>query len=349
VRNFYDFTTKELENAIGALGNEKYRARQLYQWVYNKGILDFAEMTNIAKGLRTVFKEMFDTSLPKITEKIQSKDGSVKLGLSCSDGKIMESVLMPDEGRNTLCVSTQIGCRMGCTFCVTGSIGFVRNLSASEIIGQIMAVKQYLGDQRMTSIVFMGMGEPVDNLDNLLRALEIIKDPFGLAFSHRRITVSSVGLLEGLKLLGPKVVGLAISLNAADEAKRTYLMPINRLYPIRDIINFVKGFGGSRRIRVTFEYVLIKGVNDSLEDARALGELLTGIRCKINLIPFNESSYIDFESPDPRVVQRFQQYLLDRRFIAIVRDSRGGDIHAACGQLGARYIKERKHGHTAGI
>jgi len=344
MQNFFELTLHELENAIGAIGNEKFRARQLYKWIYNKGILDFHEMTNISKSLRLVFKDMFHTGLPEIKDVLHSQDGTIKFGITTSDGRIMESVLIPEKDRNTLCISSQIGCRMGCKFCVTGKIGFVRNLTTAEIIGQIMAAKQYLGEERITNIVFMGMGEPIDNLDTLIHALEILKNPLGLDFSHRRITVSSVGLLEGLRTLEPKVAGLAISLNAADEAKRTYLMPINRLYPIRDIISFVRGFRGSKRIRITFEYVLIKGFNDSPEDARQLAGLLSGVKCKINLIPFNESPYVEFKAPEATAVNRFHEYLLERHFTAIVRDSRGQDIEAACGQLGARYLgtlKER--------
>ncbi len=344
MQNFFELTLHELENAIGAIGNEKFRARQLYKWIYNKGILDFHEMTNISKSLRLVFKDMFHTGLPEIKDVLHSQDGTIKFGITTSDGRIMESVLIPEKDRNTLCISSQIGCRMGCKFCVTGKIGFVRNLTTAEIIGQIMTAKQYLGEERITNIVFMGMGEPIDNLDTLIHALEILKNPLGLDFSHRRITVSSVGLLEGLRTLEPKVAGLAISLNAADEAKRTYLMPINRLYPIRDIISFVRGFRGSKRIRITFEYVLIKGFNDSPEDARQLAGLLSGVKCKINLIPFNESPYVEFKAPEATAVNRFHEYLLERHFTAIVRDSRGQDIEAACGQLGARYLgtlKER--------
>ncbi len=344
MQNFFELTLHELENAIGAIGNEKFRARQLYKWIYNKGILDFHEMTNISKSLRLVFKDMFHTGLPEIKDVLHSQDGTIKFGITTSDGRIMESVLIPEKDRNTLCISSQIGCRMGCKFCVTGKIGFVRNLTTAEIIGQIMAAKQYLGEERITNIVFMGMGEPIDNLDTLIHALEILKNPLGLDFSHRRITVSSVGLLEGLRTLEPKVAGLAISLNAADEAKRTYLMPINRLYPIRDIISFVRGFRGSKRIRITFEYVLIKGFNDSPEDARQLAGLLSGVKCKINLIPFNESPYVEFKAPEATAVNRFHEYLLERHFTAIVRESRGQDIGAACGQLGARYLgtlKER--------
>jgi len=348
MQNFFEFTMHDLENAIGALGNEKFRARQLYKWVYNKGVLDFREMTNISKSLRLVFKEMFHAELPEVKDVLHSRDGTVKFGFAASDGRIMESVLIPEKDRNTLCISSQIGCRMGCKFCVTGKIGFIRNLTSAEIVGQIMAAKNYLGEQRITNIVFMGMGEPVDNLDTLVHALDIMKNPLGLDFSHRRITVSSVGLLDGLRTLEPKVAGIAISLNAADDSKRTYLMPINRLYPIREIINFVKGFRGSKRIRITFEYVLIRGLNDSMEDARNLAELLAGVKCKINLIPFNESPYVEFRTPDERSVRQFHEYLLERNFTAIVRDSRGPDIGAACGQLGARYLGVAEVGRLIG-
>ena len=338
MQNFFELTLHQLENAIGAIGNEKFRARQLYKWIYNKGVFDFHEMTNISKSLRLIFKDMFCTDPPEIKDILRSNDGTIKFGITASDGRTMESVLIPEKGRNTLCLSSQIGCRMGCKFCVTGKIGFVRNLTSAEIIGQIMAVKRYLGEQKITNIVFMGMGEPVDNLDTLLHTLEIMKNPLGLDFSHRRITVSSVGLLEGLRTLEPKVTGLAISLNAADDGKRTYLMPINRLYPIRDIIGFVREFRGSKRVRITFEYVLIKGFNDSLDDAQQLAQLLTGVKCKINLIPFNESPYVEFKTPDTKAVNQFHDYLLQRHFTAIVRDSRGQDIGAACGQLGAKYL-----------
>lgn len=338
MRNFFEFTMLELENAIGALGNEKFRARQLYKWVYNKGVLDFNEMTNISKSLRLVFRDMFQAELPEIKDVLHSQDGSIKFGFAAADGHTMEGVLIPEKDRNTLCISSQVGCRMGCKFCVTGKIGFIRNLSAAEMIGQVMAAKKYLGDKKITNIVFMGMGEPVDNLNNLIHALEIMKNPLGLDFSHRRITVSSVGLLDGLRTLEPKVAGLAISLNAADEGKRTSIMPINRLYPIRDIVSFVKGYRGSKRIRITFEYVLIKGINDSIEDAQQLADLLKGVKCKINLIPFNESPHVEFKAPETKSVEKFNAYLLERNFTSIVRDSRGQDVGAACGQLGARYL-----------
>jgi 23S rRNA (adenine2503-C2)-methyltransferase len=349
MHNFFDFTLSDLEAAIGALGNEKFRARQLYKWVYNKGVTDFEGMSNVPKGLRLLFKEMFNVNPLSVREVVESQDGSLKFAFSTVDGYVIESVFMPDGERSTLCLSSQVGCRMGCRFCVTAKVGFRRNLSSAEIMGQIVAVKSHVGADRINNIVFMGMGEPIDNLDSVLRSLEIMKDPLGLDLSHRRITVSSVGLLEGLRTLEPKVANIAISLNAADDRKRAYLMPVARLYPVREIINFVRGFKGTKRTRITFEYVLLRGVNDSSEDARLLSDTLAGVKCKINLIPFNESPYIEFKTPDERTVEKFQQHLLDRHFTAIVRDSRGKDVHGGCGQLGLKYLEEKENGRVTDI
>ncbi len=336
--NFFELTLRDLESAIGALGKEKYRSKQLFKWIYNRNMLDFEQMTNISKGLRVIFRDMFSVKHLELKEALPSQDGSTKFSFLCEDGNLVESVLIPDKDRNTLCVSSQIGCRMGCKFCVTGRIGFIRNLAVSEIIGQLMGVKQYIGDRRITNIVFMGMGEPVDNLENLKRALEILKDPMGLDFSHRKMTVSSVGLISGLRTIAPTEAGIAISLNAADDKTRTFLMPINRMYPIREIIDFVKSYKGSNHIRVTIEYVMIKDINDSPEDAKRLAEILGGLRCKINLIPYNESPYIDFKSPSVKAVEEFHAYLLNKNFTAITRSSRGQDVRGACGQLGMRYL-----------
>ena len=339
--DFFELTLRDLESAIGALGKEKYRSKQLFKWIYNKNTLDFEEMTNISKGLRVIFKEMFELKHLELKEVLPSKDGSTKFSFLCKDDNLIESVLIPEKDRNTLCLSSQIGCRMGCKFCVTGRIGFIRNLTVSEIIGQLMGVKQYLGDRRITNIVFMGMGEPVDNLDNLGRALDILKESMGLDFSHRKITVSSVGLISGLRTIAPTAAGIAISLNAADDKTRTYLMPINRMYPIGEIIDFVRGYKGSNHIRVTIEYVLIKDINDSPQDAKLLTEILAGLRCKINLIPYNESPYVDFKAPSVKSVDQFHSYLLNKHFTAIVRNSRGQDVSGACGQLGMRYLLEK--------
>ncbi len=339
MQNFFDLTLEELERAIAALGNEKYRARQLYRWIYTRGVLDFSAMTNIPKSLRVLFSEMFSLAELKVRETVRSRDGSLKLGFLTRDGYLVESVFMPEDDRATLCLSTQVGCRMGCRFCVTGKIGFKRNLGAGEIVEQIVAAKRETGRERINNVVLMGMGEPADNMDNVIKALDIMKDPTGLDLSYRRITLSTVGLIGGLERIRPKVASLAVSLNAPTDEKRTPLMPINRLYPIRDILRYVRGFKGTRRTRVTFEYVLLGGVNDSLEDAAQLADLLTGVRCKINLIPYNESPFLEFRSPSPEAVEAFQGYLLSRHYTAIVRDSRARDVGGGCGQLGLAYLE----------
>ncbi len=349
MQSFFGLTLKDLESSIGSLGREKFRARQLYTWIYAKSVFDFHEMTNIPKSLRKIFGDMFSTKLLEIKEVLQSSDGSRKFVFALGDGNIIESILMPEKERNTLCISSQIGCRMGCKFCVTGKIGFKRNLTAAEIVNQVVTVKEYLRgavEERITNIVFMGMGEPVDNLDNVLKALTILKESIGLDFSYRRITISSVGLIDGLKTLPLKTASIAISLNAADDETRSQIMPINRLYSVGKIVDYVRSFQGPNRIRTTFEYVIIKDINDSPEDAKKLADLLKGVKCKINIIPYNESPYAEFKTPDKKSVAMFHDYLYGRHFTAMVRDSRGRDVAGACGQLGMRYLDKSQISNT---
>ena len=339
--NFFNHTLKELHAVVEKMGAKSYRARQLFQWVYQRGVLDFHSMDNLPKALRSALADEFCFELPEVNEIVHSEDGSIKFGLLLNTGHLVETVLMPEKGRNTLCVSTQIGCKMACQFCVTGHIGFVRDLSVAEIIGQVMAVKQYAHNRRITNIVFMGMGEPLDNLENLMCALEIVQEAHGLDFSYRRVTVSTVGLLDGLRSIAPRKAQIAISLNASCEAGRSELMPINRIYPLHDIVAYVRSLKNMGRQRVTFEYVLIKGINDSPDDARALAELLAGVRCKINLIPYNASPHAIFQTPDEEAVNRFHSILLNRNFTALVRDSHAKDIGGGCGQLGMKYLEEK--------
>jgi 23S rRNA (adenine2503-C2)-methyltransferase len=339
--NFFDITLNELENKLEPIGVKPYRARQIYKWVYQMGTADFGLMTNLPKGLRVTLRDMFNFGALAIEESSASQDGSTKYMLTTDDGHVIEAVSMPDNGKSTVCLSTQVGCKMSCTFCVTGKIGFIRNLTPGEIVGQVMAVKPHVGDDRITNIVLMGMGEPVDNIDNVLKAIDIMEEPFGLKISHRRLTISTVGLIDGLRLVDTKKAQLAISLNAATSQVRTKLMPINRVYPLQDVIAYVKSLGNMGRTRVTFEYVMIKQINDSLEDARLLAGLLKGVKCKVNIIPYNESPYAEFKSPDEESVKQFQSYLIDRRFTAIVRDSRARDIGGGCGQLGMKYLESR--------
>jgi len=339
--NFFNITLSELEGRLEQIGVKPYRARQIYKWVYQMGTADFDLMTNLPKSLRAILKGMFDFGLPTVEEMSTSRDGSTKYVLATPDGHFIESVTMPDNGKSTVCLSAQVGCKMSCAFCVTGKIGFIRDLTPGEIVGQVMAVKPHVGDDRITNIVLMGMGEPVDNIDNVLKAIDIMEEPFGLKISHRRLTISTVGLIDGLRLVDTKKAQLAISLNAATSQARTKLMPINRVYPLQDVIAYVKSLGNMGRTRVTFEYVMIKQINDSLEDARLLAGLLKGVKCKINIIPYNESPYAEFRSPDEDSVKQFQSYLIERRFTAIVRDSRARDIGGGCGQLGMKYLESR--------
>ncbi len=335
---FFDLTLKELELLLGACGNERYRAKQLFKWVYGKSVFDFDLMTDISKGLRKLFKSMLYFNFLSVESTKRSCDGSVKFGFKTEDGYVVESVLMPEKDRTTLCVSTQIGCKMGCKFCVTGKIGFIRDLTAGEIVSQLMTVKRLVGT-KITNVVFMGMGEPLDNLKNVIKAIEIFGDPFGLNLSKRRITISTSGLVDALRTIPQKSCVIAISLNAADDEKRNYLMPINRIYPLHAILDFARNYKPDKRSRITFEYVLIGDINDSQEDALKLADLLSGIRCKINLIPYNESPYIPFRSPEEAKVFAFQKILLRKGYTATIRKSKGQDISAACGQLGSHYLR----------
>jgi 23S rRNA (adenine2503-C2)-methyltransferase len=340
--SFFGLTLRELEGIMESMGLKAYRARQIFKWVYQVGVPDFDAMTNLPKSLRVTLRGMFRFTLPRVEEARTSSDGSTKFRFLTDDDHAIETVFMPENGRSTLCISTQVGCKMSCAFCVTGKIGFVRNLTPAEIVGQVMAVRPQMGEDRITNIVLMGMGEPLDNVENVLKAIEILEEPLGLKISHRRLTVSTVGLIDGLRLIRPKTAQLAISLNAATPAVRTRLMPINRVYPLHDIIEYVRSLGNTGRTRVTFEYVMLRGVNDSLEDARLLVELLRGVKCKVNLIPYNESPYSEFRTPDEQSVKEFQSYLINRHFTAIVRDSRARDIGGGCGQLGMKYLEERQ-------
>jgi 23S rRNA (adenine2503-C2)-methyltransferase len=330
--NLYNLEREELARFLEEMGVEPYRATQLFKWVYNKGERDFNEMTDVPRSLRHAFSDIFSLHLPEIERCLPSKDGSVKFLFLGKDGQRFESLYIPDGTRRTVCVSTQVGCRMGCTFCVTAKIGFRRNLSAAEMVGQIVRVREYTG-ARITNLVFMGMGEPLDNLVELRKAIRIFTDPYGLALSWRRITVSTVGLLDRLGELRERV-NLAVSLNAPTDEKRTMLMPINRLYGVRKITEFARAYTEARRERITFEYVLIGDVNDSIVDAKELAGLLKGLECKINLIPLNESPFFSFRRPPDHRIREFQSYLIQRHFTAILREERGTDVFGGCGQLG---------------
>ena len=334
-------TADELKDRLAAMGLKAYRASQVLAWIYQRHATAFDEMTNIAKDERALLNDHFTITAPVVLLVERSSDGTRKFLYRLADGHTIESVLIPDDDRQTLCVSSQAGCQQACRFCLTARSGFVRNLQAHEISDQVLEASRLLrreGPRGITNIVLMGMGEPLANLDEVLKALRTITSDKGLAISPRRVTVSTNGLVPAIKRLGDAGlrVNLAVSLNATTDEVRERIMPVNTRYPIRELLSACKKFPLEPRRRITFEYVLLQGVNDSIEDALRLSKLLRGIRCKVNLIPFNPFPGSEFRRPADAVVRRFQQVLLDHRYTAPVRESRGQDISAACGQLRER-------------
>lgn len=326
-----NFDLEELEAFIARHGKERYRARQIFKWLYQKGAVSFEEMSNISKELRRELADSarISTIAPEAVE--VSRDGTRKYLFRLDDGNTIESVLIPEEDRNTLCISSQVGCAMACEFCLTGTFRLTRNLSTAEIVNQVCAVKK---EVEVKNIVFMGMGEPLANLENVIRALKVITCDDGLQFSTRRVTVSTAGLVPEMDRLGREVtVNLAVSLNATTDELRDRLMPINRRYPLKELLAACKRFPLPGRRMITVEYVMINGVNDSLEDAKRLVKLISGIPCKVNLIPFNEHEGCAYRKPTQAAIDVFHKYLLDKHFTVITRSSRGTDISAACGQL----------------
>jgi len=325
-----------LEDALEARGYRRFHARQIYRWIYRRGVSDVSAMTDLSRKLRQRLAEDFILTTPEIVLRQQSVDGTEKFLLRLADGQQIESVFIPDTPSMTFCVSTQVGCAMACAFCLTGKMGLVRNLTAGEIVGQVRVLAGALDmrDKRF-NIVLMGMGEPLHNYDETMKALRILNDEHGFAMSPRRITLSTVGLLPALERLArePVMPNLAISLHAPTDELRGELVPINKKYGVKDIIDACKRFPLKRRSRITFEYVLLAGVNDSLDDARRLATLLSGVKSKVNLIPLNAAAGIPFERPSDRVIDRFAQILAEHHLTVSVRKSRGRDIRAACGQL----------------
>jgi len=327
----------ELEDLAVELGASRYRGRQLATWIYRNGEVDLAAMSDLPKDFRARLAERAAVEVPEPERVTASQDGSRKLVFRLGDASRISSVLMPDDDRLTLCVSTQVGCGFECRFCLTGVMGFARNLSASEIVGQVLAANRLLeGGQRVTHIVFMGMGEPLANYAALVQALRILTDAkLGLGYSPRRITVSTVGLVPGIEKLGREnlKVNLAISLHAGSDEVRSQLMPVNRSWNVETLIAAVRKYPLAPRQRVFFEYVLLDAVNDAPEDARRLVRLLRGVRAKVNLIPFNDWEGAPFCRPALPRILAFQSILLDAGLTATVRWSKGEDIGAACGQL----------------
>jgi 23S rRNA (adenine2503-C2)-methyltransferase len=335
-RDIAELEPVELEALLAASGCEPFHARQIFRWVYRYGVTDFGRMTDLSRTLRQRLHDEFVINTPRIVSDETSSDGTRKLALELADGRRIESVFIPDTPSMTFCVSTQVGCAMGCGFCLTGKMGLVRNLTAGEIAGQVRVLAAATGLlDRPFNIVLMGMGEPLHNYDETMKALRMLADEEGMALPPRRVTLSTVGLLPALERLArePIMPNLAISLHAPTDDQRAVLVPINKKYGIADIIEACRKFPLKRRGRITFEYVLLEGVNDRPEDARKLARLLAGVKSKVNLIPLNAAPGIPFERPSDAAIDRFAKILADRGLTVSVRKSRGRDIRAACGQL----------------
>ncbi len=334
-----NLTLKALESFLLDMDSKPFRAVQVARWLYGRGARSFEEMKNLSKDFRQQLAEKAWISWLELRETQASPDGTRKFRFILEDGEGIESVLLPERDHWTLCLSTQVGCALGCKFCLTGKRGFVRNLTSAEIIDQILGVRATLPpERRIRNLVFMGMGEPLLNLENLSQALEIIRSPVGLQFSHRHITVSTAGLIPQMETLASlrSFVQIAISLNASTDEQRTELMSVNRKYPLKDLLAACRRLPLANREKITFEYILIRGLNDSAKDADRVARLLRGIPAKINLIPFNEHSGIPWKHPEEERVKRFRKILMDAGYTAVVRQSKGKDIMAACGQLGGK-------------
>jgi len=337
---------------------KKFQAKQIYNWIYQKYKTDFDDMSNLSKSLKEVLKERYTIKSMEIINREFSSDGTIKYLFRLADGRTVETVLLKmrdkkinsesgntiQQPRWTVCVSTQVGCKVGCSFCLTAKGGFVRDLTSGEIVEQILAIKRDrdIDSKLRVNVVYMGMGEPLDNLDNLVKAIKILSDENGLSISPRRQTVSTSGLSTKIDKLGLMDLGvhLAISLHAVDDEVRNKLIPINKAFNIKSIIDAVKRFPYDNRKRVMFEYLVIKDINDSLQSAKKLIKLLEGIKAKVNLIYFNPYPGTDYERPSEESMERFAEYLNSRGLLATIRASRGIDISAACGQLREKNLQK---------
>lgn len=327
-------TIDEMETFFQSMGEKRYRGNQVMRWIHQGLAVSFDTMTDLSKKLRGQLASSTLIGRLTVIETLASKDGVKKFLLGLADGSKIESVYIPNEDHDTLCVSTQVGCAMGCKICRTSQMGFVRNLTSGEIVGQLLEVRRQVSGSSITNVVFMGMGEPLANFDNTVKAIKIMTNPNGPQISWRRLTVSTCGLAPRIVEFGKTVrIKLAISLNAVTDETRNLIMPINTKYPLGELIEALRQYPLPKRDRITIEYVLIKGFNDSDADARRLVKLLNPIRAKVNLIPFNDELSTEFKTPEPERVAAFQDTLMSKSLIAIIRKSRGRDILAACGQL----------------
>jgi 23S rRNA (adenine2503-C2)-methyltransferase len=350
-RNLVGLGREALAAEMAAFGAEPFRARQLWHWIYHRGAVDFAAMTSLSKGFRERLAQHCELRRPAISQCLASADGTRKWLLRFPDGQEVETVHIPEEDRGTLCVSSQVGCTLNCTFCHTGTQLLVRNLGPEEIVGQLMVARDELGewpspqdDRQLTNIVLMGMGEPLYNFENVAAAVRVVMDPEGLSISRRKITLSTAGVVPMIRRCGAELaVNLAISLHAVHDDIRDRLVPLNRKYPIAELLDACRAYpGASNARRITFEYVMLKGVNDSPQDARELVRLIAGIPAKVNLIPFNPWPGAPYECSTDAAIAAFSDIVFAAGYSAPVRTPRGRDILAACGQLKSASVKLRR-------
>jgi 23S rRNA (adenine2503-C2)-methyltransferase len=336
--NFYGLTQADLRALLKGLGKEQFRAQQIFKWVYEQRVTNFEEMSNLSKAFREELPNILDFSLPKVVSHLVSVDGTQKFLFDVGDNNTIEAVVIPSEDRLTLCISSEVGCNMACKFCFTGKQKLKRRLKTHEIVGQFMQVTDRLKDgQRLSNIVFMGMGEPLDNPEAVFKSIEVLHDPWGMMLSRKKITVSTSGLVPEMWRIAANKVRLAVSLNGSNDEIRSQVMPINKRYPIKDLLAACRQYTDETGDKVTFEYVMLKGITDGLEQARELHQLTRSIPCKINIIPFNEHPGSGFERPDDRTIEKFQDELIRLGSHVLLRRTMGRDIFAACGQLTSEY------------
>lgn len=339
LKNFYDFDLESLTEFLVEKEEKPFRAKQLFQWVYGKGISDLSEMTNISRTSREAFKSYFSFHKPLLLRQWNSLDGTKKFLFQVGDGLSVESVLIPSKGRLTLCISSEVGCNLACKFCYTAKQKLKHKLSTAEIVGQYVQASA-LAEERISNIVYMGMGEPLDNPDAVFASIKIFHEPLGLNLSCKKMTLSTSGIVPLIPRVIESGVRLAVSLNGTNDEVRSKIMPINKRWPLKELLLACLEYTEKSQDKVTFEYVLLKGVTDSIEDAVALHKMLKHIPCKINIIPFNEYPQSGFSRPSEKTVDRFQRKLIDLGAHVLRRKTMGRDISAACGQLTTMLKKE---------
>ncbi len=343
LRNFYSLTLEDLQQEFKKVGKEKFRSQQIFKWLYEHRVTDPSQMSNLSKDFRAELPKSFSFEMPAVLKHLKSVDGTQKLLFDMGGGNTVEAVLIPSDGRLTLCISSEVGCNMACKFCFTGKQKLKRRLKTEEIVGQFMQCHDRLEPgQRISNIVFMGMGEPLDNCEAVFKSIEILHSTWGMNLSKKKITVSTSGIVPEMWRIAAAGVRLAVSLNAPNDEIRDQVMPINKKWPIKELFKACREYNKETGDKITFEYVLLKGVTDRVEQARELALLTKSVPCKINIIPFNEHPGSGYERPDDEQVQKFHQELMDSGAHVLLRRTMGRDIFAACGQLTSAHLKDNE-------